>query len=90
MISDVWKIAKTLVTLVDDLQKYHTEIKDIRQELRDLTIVVHGLAQEIKHSKESATSDRAYLLLQIENELLKFERRLPPARSPESKNKEGS
>ena len=80
MISDIWKIAKTIVTLADDLQKYHAEIKEIRQELRDLTIIVHGLAQEIKHSKEAAAGEREIILLEVENRMLKFEQRLPSAK----------
>jgi hypothetical protein len=80
MISDIWQVAKTIVTLADDLQKYHAEIKEIRQELRDLTIIVHGLAQEIRHSKETTAGERANILLEVENRMLKFERRLPPAK----------
>ncbi|MDQ3256973.1 MAG: hypothetical protein M3R15_24290 [Acidobacteriota bacterium] len=83
MIADIWKVAKTIVQLADDLQKYHAEIKEIRRELRDLTIIVHGLAQEIKHSKERAAGDRENMLLEVENKMLKFERRLPPAKSSE-------
>jgi cell division protein ZapA (FtsZ GTPase activity inhibitor) len=77
-VSDIWKVVKTIVTLADDLQKYHAEIKEIRQELRDLTIIVHGLAQQIKHSKETTAGERANILLEIENRMLKFERRLAP------------
>ena len=77
-VSDIWKVVKTIVTLADDLQKYHAEIKEIRQELRDLTIIVHGLAQQIKHSKETTAGERANILLEIENRMLKFERRLGP------------
>lgn len=80
MLAELWKIAKSLITLADDLQKYHAEIKEIRRELRDLTIIVHGLAQELKHTKERATDNHDRLLLELENRLLKFERRLPPAK----------
>jgi hypothetical protein len=78
MFSEIWKFTKTLVTLADDLQKYHSEIKDIRQDLRDLTIIVNRLAQEIKHTKETTAGERANMLLQVENQLLKFQNRLPP------------
>jgi hypothetical protein len=52
MIQNLWKIIKVTVTLADDLQKYNSELKEIRLELRDLTIIVHALAQENKHSRE--------------------------------------
>ena len=87
-LSDYLKILKSLVTLADDVQRYNTEIKDIRRELRDLTIVVTRLAQEVQYSKERSESDRAYTLLEIENKLLKFERRLPPAREEDKSQSE--
>ena len=81
-LSDYLKILKSLVTLADDVQRYHSELKDVRRELRDLTIVVAGLKQEVEHSKERAAAERKNLLLELENEILKFERRLqlPPAK----------
>lgn len=87
MISDIWKVAKTMVTLANDLQSYHAEIKEIRHELRDLTIIVHGLAQQIKHSKETAASERANLMLEVENQMLKFERRLSLPTETDSEKK---
>ena len=86
MLHEVWKIAKSLVSLADDLQEYHAEIKDIREELRDLTIIVHALAQDIKNSKEQAAQKHENLLLEIENRLLKYERALPAAKIPVKKN----
>lgn len=81
MFQDIWKMAKRLVTLADDVQKYRAEIKEIREEIRDLTILVYGLAQDIKHSKERAASQHEKLLLELENRLLKLEPKLPPAGS---------
>lgn len=81
MLHDLWKVTKTLVTLADDLQKYNAEIKEIRQELRDLTIIVHALAQDIKNSKQQDAQRHEKLLLEVENRLLKYERMLPAAAS---------
>ncbi|HEY0323773.1 MAG TPA: hypothetical protein VGC66_22665 [Pyrinomonadaceae bacterium] len=77
MLQDIWKIAKSFVTFADDLEKYHEEIRDIRKELRDLTIIVHALAQDIKNSKDRQAQEHENLLLELENRLLKFERQLP-------------
>jgi len=77
-LSDIWNIGRTLVTLADDLRKYHDEIKQIRSELRDLTIIVHTLFQDIKHSKETSQNERTILLLEIEKKILSIEHRLPP------------
>ena len=87
-LSDYLKMLKSLVTLADDVQRYHAEIKDIRRELRDLTIVVTRLAQEVQYSKERGASDRSLLLLELDNRLLKFERRLPPAKMESEKGED--
>jgi len=79
MFADVWNIAKTLVKLADDLQKYNAEVKEIRIELRNLTMIVHALAQEIRHNKAQTASDHEKLTLQLENNMLQFEKRLLPS-----------
>jgi uncharacterized protein YoxC len=80
IITEFLKLLKAVVTLADDLKRYNDEVKEIRRELRDLTIVVTALAQEVRHSKERAASERANVLLEVENTMLKFERRLPAAK----------
>jgi uncharacterized protein YoxC len=76
-ITDLFNLAKRVVGLADDLQRYQGEIKEIRQELRDLTLAVHGIAQELRHTKERADDAQARTLLEIENRLLKLDRKLP-------------
>lgn len=90
MLHDLWKVTKTIVTLADDLQKYAAEIKEVRKELRDLTIIVHALAQDIKNSKEQTAQRHENLLLELENRLLKYEKALPPARASKKAAKKGS
>ena len=77
MISDIWRITKTLVTLADDLQKYHSEIKEIRQEIRDLTTAVLLLKQRIEHNEELSDLAQDKLLLEVEKRLQNLDRRLP-------------
>jgi uncharacterized protein YoxC len=84
----LWEILKTVVTLTDDLQKYHAEMKEIRKELRDLSIAVSLLAQDNRHTKEQSESNREKLLLELENRLLKMERRLPPAEEEKPADKQ--
>jgi prefoldin subunit 5 len=69
MISELWKVTKTLVTLADDLQKYHSEIKEIRTELRNLTIAVGLLRQRIEHNEEMSDIEQKNLLLEVEKRL---------------------
>ncbi|HKS28519.1 MAG TPA: hypothetical protein VJS44_11895 [Pyrinomonadaceae bacterium] len=94
MIQDIWKIAKSFATFADNLEKYHSELRDIRKELRDLTIIVHALMQDNKNSNEHQKQEHEKLLLEVENRLLKFERQLPPAppthRKSSKKSRKGS
>jgi hypothetical protein len=79
MWSTLLGVARRVITLGEDLKRYESELKDIRKELRDLSIVVQLLAQEFRHSQEKADSERARLLLEVENRLLPMDRRLPAA-----------
>lgn len=76
VLSDLFNLAKRVVGLADDLQRYQGEIKEIRQELRDLTLAVHAIAQELRHTKERAEDSHDRLLLEVENRLLKLGREL--------------
>lgn len=87
MIGDIWRVAKSLVTLADDLQKYHSEIKEIRQELRDLTIIVHALVQDNKHTKEQTALVRENILLEVEKRLSALDRRRLPAKKASKKKR---
>jgi len=51
--------------------------------LKALTAVVQQLAYEVHRQGRDAAHERENLVLRLENALLRFERRLPPA-SPES------
>ncbi len=64
------------------------EIKELREELDDLTSAVERLAYEVRRGQENETHEREKLLLRLENELLKFERRLPGKADPDPKGEE--
>jgi uncharacterized protein YoxC len=85
VLSDLFNLAKRVVGLADDLQRYQGEIKEIRQELRDLTLAVHGIAQELRHTKERADDAHERILLEVENRLLKVGRELPTGDREEKK-----
>lgn len=87
MISEIWRIIKTLVTFADDLQEYHSEIKEIRQDLRDLTIIVHALAQDNKNTKEQLSLEHKNLLLEVEKRLESINKQLPPGKRRPRKKK---
>lgn len=62
-----------LLTLAEATRENKTEIAEMRAELRDLALTVQLLAHDQRHDMEK-------LALRLENELLKFERRLPPSK----------
>ena len=76
-IKDVRQEIKEVERDVKDLRQ---EINDLRREFRDLTRAVERLAYEIHRVSENDEKERRLLALQLENEMLKFERRLPPGR----------
>jgi hypothetical protein len=59
----------------------------LQKQVRDLAAALEPLAYEIHRVGEKDEHERERLILRLENELLKFERRLPPAKSEESKRK---
>lgn len=75
---DFWKLFKTVVTLADDVQRYNAELKELRKDFLQLSITVQRLDSEIEHMKENADIKHENTLLQLNNTLQGFERRLPP------------
>lgn len=90
MFKKLWEIATTLLTLARDLQQYRQEQKEINDKLRDLTIIVHALAQDIKNSKEQTAQNYENQVLKLQNWLLKAQRELPPAKASKKSTKKGS
>lgn len=59
------------------IRDVQTDLNDLRREVQELARGFERLAYEIRRTSESEAQERKYLALQLENELLKFERRLP-------------
>jgi predicted nucleic acid-binding Zn-ribbon protein len=80
----MWKqilaIAKRLLLLAEDTKQNRDEIKELQKQVRDLAAAFERLAYEVHRVGEKDEHERDKLILRVENELLKFERRLPPAK----------
>lgn len=78
----MWKeffdYVQKLVALTRETEQNRADIEDLRREVHDLTLVVQRLAHEIRRVSDRETNEREKLALQVENQLLRFERRLPP------------
>lgn len=76
----MWKtfidISKQLFTVVQETQKNKADIKEVREQLSDLTKAVERLAYEIHRVSEREQYERQLLKLQQENEMLRFQQRL--------------
>lgn len=79
MLKQIYDLLKRLLLVAHESQQNKTEIKELRQELKDLTAVVQRLAYEIHRVSENEAHEREKMALRLENELLKFERGLPAA-----------
>ncbi len=61
----------------DDIKDLRRDNKRLEDRVEKLTVLVVQLSQEIKHYKNETAKDHENLALRLENEMLKFERRLP-------------
>ena len=91
MFRQLLELTAQLFLLAKDIQQNKSDVKDVegevkelrrdfndlRREVRDLARAVERLAYEVHRVSESEAQERKMAALQLENTLLKFERRLP-------------
>jgi predicted nucleic acid-binding Zn-ribbon protein len=73
----IWDLLSKVATLTKDTDRNSQEIKEIRADIRDIYSKLERLAYEIQKTREEDRHEREKLALRLENEMLKFERRLP-------------
>jgi hypothetical protein len=86
ILTDLAKWAQTVLTLSKDLEQNRADIKELRRDFMNLAMTVQRLADEIKLNNQQESSARENLALRLENEMLKFERRLPPAKTSDDQD----
>ena len=67
-----------MMLLKEQTDKNAAAIKEMQRELKELTAVVQRLIFEMQVNRNDEAHARKNQALSLENELLKFERRLPP------------
>jgi len=77
----LYEVLSRLFGLALKVERHDKEIMELRLELRDLTAAVQRLAYQIQRINEREIHEREKIELRLENQLLRFERRLPPERS---------
>jgi predicted nucleic acid-binding Zn-ribbon protein len=78
MWKQIFDMAKRLLLLTEDTKRNRDEIKEMREQIRDLAAAIERPAYEVRRVGDRDEGEREKLALRLENELLKFERRLPP------------
>ena len=87
VLKDLGSLAQKVLTFGKELEQNRADIKEVRRDLQSLTLLVQRLADEIRLSDQREVSEREKLILKLQLELLKLERRLPPAK-PSDEDKE--
>ena len=82
MLKQLFELIRSAFLLTHDVQENRREIEEVRQELTEVEDKLHQvvlLLQQERHEREK-------LALQLENALLRFERRLPPLKPPKDRD----
>ncbi len=81
----LYSAVEGLIKLAWRVSRHDDQIRELRQEVRELAGKVNLVVIELNRLSDRQDSDREYAQLWVENQLLKFERRLLPV-SPEEGN----
>lgn len=67
-----------VVTIAQDTKKNSDHIKEIRQDLKELSELVLSLKYELANVKECNQKDKENVLISVENTLLRFQSNIDP------------
>ena len=76
----VFELARKARLARDEQARLQSQIESLRQRLTQVDRELNELKHELTRLQDTAKHDREIAALKLENELLKFERRLPVAR----------
>lgn len=76
----LYEVLTRLFALTQKVERHDKEIVELRQEIKELTSVMQRLVYEIQRISERETHEREKMELRLENQLLRFQQRLPPAK----------
>ena len=74
MLKQLFELLRSAFLLTHDVQENREKIENVRRDLAEVEDKLHQLALLVQQER----SERDKLALQLENALLRFERRLPP------------
>ncbi len=74
---DIKEVRQELKEVCGEIRDLRTENQQLREEFAKLIMVAQQLNFDIQEVSQREQSEREKLILKLENEMLKFERRLP-------------
>lgn len=77
MLKIVLSVLQNILTLARDLEDNRKEIKELNEKIYALASAVNTLSQKIEANTQQEAAERRALILKLENELLKSDKRLP-------------
>ncbi len=81
----LYNALSTLITLGVKVEKHEKEIDILKAENRELTAIIHEILAELRNVSQQRENDRRAIELFIENQILKFEKRLPASKESEKR-----
>jgi hypothetical protein len=86
----VWKqlfeLLRSAIFLGRDVVELRRDVELLRRDLTDVQQVLKQLAGDFDKLNDRERLEREKLLLQLENSILRFERRLPPPRTSKDRS----
>lgn len=71
MLKPVLDLLRTVLQLAERVQEDREELKELRKDVRDLALIVERLSAQVTHVSEREERERAMLMLQLENGVLR-------------------
>ncbi len=70
-------LIKTVFLLTEETNRNRKDIEDLQKQTKEVMSAIERLTYEIRRVSERDDNEREKIMLRLENELLRFERRLP-------------
>ncbi|MDQ3012773.1 MAG: hypothetical protein M3X11_18955 [Acidobacteriota bacterium] len=78
MWKDFFQFVQTVLTVAKDLARTQEDVKEPKRNVLDLTLALQRLSDQVEMNRQKGRDDHEKTVLQLQIELLKFEKRLPP------------
>ncbi len=77
MLKQILELAKRLLLLTRETEENKAQIKKLQEQMESVMTAIRQLTFEVHQLRDQETHEREKMALQLENAMLRFERRLP-------------